>query len=56
MDWFSNEVLFYGGIGIILCALAGAAAAFFIFKIKAQRLEIQLDKEYGPVMKRSGEM
>lgn len=47
MDWSINEMLFYGGI---ICAAAAAVGEFLclcIFKMKKNRLEIQLDKEYG---------
>lgn len=47
MNWPINEMLFYGGI---ICAAAAAVGEFLclcIFKMKKNRLETQLDKEYG---------
>lgn len=47
MDWLTNEVLFYGGITIIGCSLLSAIIFLCASKIKAVRLNAQLDAEYG---------
>lgn len=47
MGWLTNEVLFYGGLGITGGSLLLAIISFCIFKIKSVRLNAQLDSEYG---------
>lgn len=47
MEWLTNEILFYGGIIIVIVSLLTAIMLFFIFKIKGIRLGAELDSEYG---------
>ena len=47
MDWLTNEVLFYGGIIITGCSILSAIIFLCVTKIKAVRLNAQLDAEYG---------
>lgn len=47
MDWLTNEVLFYGGLGITGVSLLLAIIYFCISKIKSVRLNAQLESEYG---------
>ena len=47
MDWLTNEVLFYSGLGITGVSLLLAIVYFCISKIKSVRLNAQLDTEYG---------
>lgn len=47
MLWLTNEVLFYGGLGITGFSLLLAIIYFCISKIKSVRLNAQLDSEYG---------
>ncbi|MCI8465280.1 MAG: hypothetical protein HFI63_05425 [Lachnospiraceae bacterium] len=54
MNWFSDEVLFYGGIALTACTLAAAAATVLVFKIRTRRLRARLTEEYGP-KKKNGE-
>ena len=54
VGWFSDEVLFYGGIAVTACACIGAVIAVLILKIRTMHLKRHLDEEYGPELKRSG--
>lgn len=47
MDWLTNEVLFYGGIIITGYSILSAIIFLCVSKIKAVRLNAQLDAEYG---------
>ena len=55
MEWLSDEFLFYGGIVVAACACTGAVIAVLVSKIRTMPLKRQLDEEYGPEMKGSGE-
>ena len=48
MDWLTNEMIFYGGIIITVFTILLAIIYFFVFKIKLERLNNQLNIEYGP--------
>lgn len=52
MDWLTNEVLFYGGLGITGSTLLLAIILFCVFKVKSVRLNAQLDSEYGEKKKK----
>lgn len=47
MDWLTNEILLYGGLGLTACSVAAAVVYFCISQIKAVRLGVQLEAEYG---------
>lgn len=47
MEWLSNEILFYGGMVLMGCSLMSAMIYFCIAKIKAVKLEMKLNAEYG---------
>lgn len=47
MGWFSDEIMFYGGIAVTIGALLAGILLFFLSKINAMRLQGQLDQEYG---------
>lgn len=47
MEWLSNEVLFYGGLGLAICSAAAAFIFFCISQIGSVRLNARLDAEYG---------
>lgn len=47
MRWFSNELLFYGGIAIMVIAVLAAILLFFTFRIKILHLNMKLNSEYG---------
>lgn len=42
-----NEIIFFLGIGILICTAAGAVGYFAFSQIKLSRLREQLDKEFG---------
>lgn len=46
-DWLTNEVLFYGGMGISACSLVLGIVYYVFSYIRKIRLKIQLDEEYG---------
>ena len=43
----ADEILFYIGIAGIICSILMAAVYFLMSRMKKNRLDIQLDKEYG---------
>lgn len=47
MSWLTNEMMLYGGLGVMACAFLAAVAYFCASRIKAVRLGAQLDAEYG---------
>ncbi len=47
MNWFTDEILFYGGIVVIAGSLMAAVLYFFVSQIRKVRLNAQLDAEYG---------
>ncbi len=47
MDWPTNEMMLYGGLGVAACSLVAAVVYFCVSRIKAVRLGAQLDAEYG---------
>ena len=47
MEWLSNEVLFYGGLGLAVCSALAAFIFFCLFRIGSVRLNAKLDAEYG---------
>lgn len=47
MNWMTNEVLFYGGIGITSGSLLFGIIYLCVSKVKSVRLNAQLDSEYG---------
>lgn len=47
MDWFTNEVLFYGGIAIAAASLVLGLIHLAVSRFKALRLKTQLISEYG---------
>ncbi|BDZ84754.1 hypothetical protein Lac2_28880 [Claveliimonas bilis] len=47
MEWLSNEMIFYAGIGFTAFFLLLAAGYFLVSHMKWIKLNIQLDKEYG---------
>lgn len=48
MDWLTNEMMLYGGLSVAACSLVAAVLYFCISRIKAVRLNVQLNAEYGP--------
>lgn len=48
MDGVSNEMLFYGGIGLAAFAVLLAVVIVIIALIRKMRLNAVLDAEYGP--------
>lgn len=47
VNWMTNEVLFYGGIGITGGSLLFGIIYLCVSKVKSVRLNAQLDSEYG---------
>ncbi len=47
MNWLTNEVIFYSGIGIVGCSILAAVICFCVIKIKSVKLNSQLTMEYG---------
>lgn len=47
MNWLTNEILFYGGIILAGGSLLFAVIYFCVSRIKAVKLNAQLDAEYG---------
>lgn len=47
MEWITNEVLFYGGIGLAIASVVMAIIYFSISQIRKVRLHVQMDEEYG---------
>ena len=52
MDWLTNEVLFYSGLGITGGSLLLGIIYFCVSKVKSVRLNAQLDSEYGEKKKK----
>ena len=42
-----SEILFYGGIGLVVLSMIGLLTEQAVFRMKKKKLSIQLDKEYG---------
>lgn len=47
MGMLTNEMLFYGGMVIIGCAVVGLIVSMCVLKMKKYHLNTQLNKEYG---------
>ena len=47
MGWLTNEALFYGGGGGLVCSLVLGIVYYAFSYIRKVRLNIQLDEEYG---------
>lgn len=47
MDWFTDEILFYGGIVVAAGSFFTAVIYFLISQIRKVRLNARLDIEYG---------
>lgn len=47
MNLLSNEMMFYGGLGVVVIAILAAVIFTFVYKIKKIRLMSQLEREYG---------
>ena len=46
-DWLTTETMLYGGLGVAACSLVATVVYFCISRMKAMRLNVQLDAEYG---------
>lgn len=53
MEWISNEILFYSGIGVTAAGLLCAVIFLCISRISKHRLDGRLDAEYGKVSEKS---
>lgn len=47
MNWFTDEILFYGGIVVAAGSFFIAVVYFLISQIRGVRLNAKLDIEYG---------
>lgn len=47
MEWLTNEVLLYGGIGIVVCTVVMAIIYSSVLRIQWIRMNVQMDEEYG---------
>lgn len=47
VDWFTDEILFYGGIVVAAGSFFVAVVYFLISQIRGVRLNAKLDIEYG---------
>lgn len=47
MNWLSNEMLFYGGIVVVIVSLIVAILYFIVSRISKNHLKTKLDMEYG---------
>lgn len=47
VDWFTDEILFYGGIVVAAGSFFTAVVYFLISQIRRVRLNARLDIEYG---------
>ncbi len=41
------QLLYYGGIVLMICAALGAVGSLIAFRISGKRLREQLEKEFG---------
>lgn len=42
-----NKALLFGGIGLTIAAILAAVILVFVFRVKKERINAQMDKEYG---------
>ncbi len=47
MEWLTDSVLFYGGIGIAAASVIGILVSALVFTVKKGRLDKRLTEEYG---------
>lgn len=47
MDWLTDNILFYCGIGAASAAAAAALICICVFRIRRAKLGARLDAEYG---------
>lgn len=47
MEWLTNEVLLYGGIGTAICTAVTALIYSVVLRIQWIRMNAQMDEEYG---------
>lgn len=48
MKFSLDEILFYGGIALSAVSALSGVICFFVRKIHTLKLNMQLEKEYGP--------
>lgn len=47
MNWLTDEAMFYGGMIVSACSLILGIVYYIVLYIKKNRLDMQLDEEYG---------
>ena len=47
MEWGCNEILFYGGIAVMIIVALCAVLSYCILRAKKKHLNERLDSEYG---------
>lgn len=55
MEWLTNEMIFYIGIGIAVCSVLSSVIYFLLSQIRWIRMKVQLDEEYGKKYKQVGQ-
>lgn len=45
----ANHIMLFGGIVLTVAAVIAAVVFFFIFKMKREKINSQMDKEYGEI-------
>lgn len=47
VKWFSDEMMFYGGLTVVLITVIAAVIYFSVSQVRKAHLDAQLDLEYG---------
>lgn len=51
MEWSTGELMFYGGIGVMIVSVLAGILLFRIARITSSKLNTRLNMEYGKKIK-----